>query len=46
MIDFFGACLVIWFDELNYYFTKYGVDTLDALDDLLWFTFGVDLIVL
>lgn len=38
--------LVCWFSELNYYLTKYSCNTVDELDDLLWYTFGVYLIIL
>jgi hypothetical protein len=40
-----GDNLVVWFSELNYYLTKYGVDTLEQLDNMLWFEYGVNLIV-
>lgn len=38
--------LVCWFSELNYYLTKYNCCSVDELDDLLWFTYGVHLIIL
>ena len=38
-------CLVCWFSELNYYFTKYSCSSLKELDDYLWFECGVTLIV-
>lgn len=38
--------LPVWFSELNYYMTKYECETLEELDDKLWFSYGIVLVVL
>lgn len=38
--------LVCWYSELNYYFTKYGVESIDELDNALWYEYGVTLLIL
>lgn len=38
--------LVIWYSELNYYFTKYECDNIEELDKILWYDYGVSMIIL
>lgn len=45
-IDISNFDLVIWYSELNYYFTKYECDSIEELDKILWYDYGVSMIIL
>ena len=36
----------VWPSELNYYMTEYACDSLEELDDVMWYEYGVSLIIL
>ena len=38
--------LFVWPSELNYYMTEYECDTLEELDTVLFYEYGVSLVIL
>lgn len=36
----------VWPSELNYYMTKYECDTLEGLDNVLFYEYGYSLVIL
>lgn len=45
-IDISYFDLFIWYSELNYYFTKYECESIEELDKILWYDYGVSMIIL